>query len=141
MAAGKSSRGPRRGSRSYRALAALFEGPMIQATWMEMSGFDQSRAEFQRDVVQMLLRWQLVAKHGEHYLLLDAGLQYLGVSRQVQDPGAPAPGRYVPPMQPLSARHRHAPCVVRPGAFDYRDIPSRCADIHVPFKSSIKAEN
>jgi hypothetical protein len=44
-------------------------------------------------------------------------------------------------VTPLSPRHRQPIRLMRPGAFDYRDIPSRCANITLPFNSSIRLEN
>lgn len=54
-------------------------------------------------------------------------------------PAEPVVAAFV--VAPLSPRHRHPIRLMRPGAFDYRDIPSRCANIALPFKSSIKLEN
>lgn len=42
-----------------------------------------------------------------------------------------------PVTRPLSPRNRALIRVMRPGAFDYRDIPSLYAHARVPFKSSI----
>ena len=49
---------------------------------------------------------------------------------------APAVGP-APAMRPLSPRNRAQVRVMRPGAFDYRDIPSLHGAARVPFKSSI----
>lgn len=42
-----------------------------------------------------------------------------------------------PVTRPLSPRNRAPIRVMRPGAFDYRDIPSLYAQARVPFKSSM----
>lgn len=134
-------KGPIRTSRAYRALVALADcGAMIESDWMAMSSFEQPRSQFSRDVVQMLVRWKLVQQHGNEYRIVEAGLRYIGKLPEAADPGAPTPGRYVRPMQPLSAKNRPTQRPSRPGAYDYRDIPSRHANESVPFKSSIKLE-
>lgn len=40
-----------------------------------------------------------------------------------------------PVMRPLSERNRARGFVLRAGAFDYRNIPSLCANERLPFKS------
>jgi hypothetical protein len=141
MARGNLS-GPRHGSRAYRALVALYQcGAMGEAEWMEMSSFLQSRFEFKRDVVQQLLRWKLIAPHGDGHRILEAGLRFLGFVIKEEVPGAPTPGRYVPPRQDLSTRHRPVQRVMRPGAFDYRDIPSVHAGKPVAYRSSITVQH
>jgi hypothetical protein len=141
MARGKFN-GPRHGSRAYRSLVALYQcGAMGEAEWMEMSSFLQSRSEFKRDVVQQLLHWKLIAQHGDGHRILEAGLRFLGVLPEEDKPGAPTPGRYVPPRHDLSARHRPTLRVMRPGAFEYRDIPSVHAGKPVAYRSSITVQD
>jgi hypothetical protein len=54
------------------------------------------------------------------------------------DANMPAPSiGPAPVMRPLSPRNRTQGRVTRPGALDYRDIPSLHGDVRVPFKSSI----
>lgn len=134
--------GPRYGSRGYRALMALFEcGAMGESEWLEMCGGKGSRAVFKRDVIELLLRQHLVARHDGDYRILPAGLRHLGYAPAEEAPGAPTPGRYVGPRQPLSAQHRPALRVMRPGAFDYRDIPSVYAGKPVEYRSSITVQH
>lgn len=141
MARGNLS-GPRRGSRAYRSLVALYEcGAMAEGEWMDSASFLQSRSEFQRDVVQQLLRWKLIAPHAGGYRILEAGLRFLGFLVEEELPGAPTPGRYVPPRRDLSAKHRPALRVTRPGAFDYRDIPSVHAGRPVAYRSSVTVQD
>jgi hypothetical protein len=133
--------GPRYGSRCYRALMALFEcGSMGAAEWLEMCGGKGSLSTFSRDVIDMLLRQHLIAKHDGDYRILPAGRCHLGYAPPEESLGAPTPGRYVGPRQPLSAKHRPALRVMRPGAFDYREIPSVYAGKPVGYRSSITVQ-
>jgi hypothetical protein len=132
MVRGKDA-GPRHRSRAYRALVALSEcGSMTVPDWMVMSDFQQSRSEFDRDVALQLAHWKLVKQVGEEYRILDAGLRYLGVLPEEVDIREPVAGRYVPPRGELSAQYRPALRVMRPGALDYRAIPSRLGDQVIP---------
>jgi hypothetical protein len=142
MARGKFS-GPRYGSRAYQALFTLHEcGEQTEADWMSLTDPKQTRSVFMRDVAQQLLAWGLVAQHGNVYRIREAGLKYLGVFIQEEEAvqRAPAPGRYAPPRRDLSAQHRPALRVTRPGAFDYRDVPSVYAGKAVAYRSSITVE-
>jgi hypothetical protein len=107
---------------------------------MTMASFLQSRSEFNRDVIQPLLLWKLVARHNDGYCTTGAGLRFLGVLVKEETPAAPAPGRYVPPRRDLSVTHRPALRVMRPGAFDYREIPSVHAGKPVAYRSSITVQ-
>jgi hypothetical protein len=134
--------GPREGSRAYLALQFLHQvGPLDTKDWMNHTSVSKSATKFDREVTGPLTRWNLVdVNESGLFCITPAG-------RDLFEEREPEPviedavtGRYVHPRQPLSARHRpRRP--IRPGAFDYQDIPSRCASVSVPFKSSIKSEN
>ena len=142
MAASKHS-GPRRGSLAYRALSCLHAlGESGAAGWKEECGFGQSSRVFDSEVIQQLLVWRLVGNNGELYLVTAAGLSYLGFAPATPvNNTPPASGPYVPPRLPLSARNRPALRGMRPGAFDYRDIPSVHAGKPVAYRSSITVED
>lgn len=50
-----------------------------------------------------------------------------------------ATGRYVAPVRPLAECHRARLPVLREGALDYRDIPSRMGDVLVPHGAKVAA--
>jgi len=141
MAASKHN-GPRRGSLAYRALSCLHAlGESDAAGWKEECGFGQSSRVFDCDVIQQLRVWRLVDGRGDVYLVTAAGRSYLGVAPTTPVNNAPpASGPYVPPKLPLSPRNRPALRGMRPGAFDYRDIPSVLAGRPVAYRSSITVE-
>ena len=109
---------------------------------MNHVALSKSVPKFMREVVEPLSQRKLVTvDRAGMYSVTPAGLAFLNTGilpAAVEQPVAQ--GRYVHPIQPLSSRHRF-PRPLRAGAFDYRDIPSRCANQCVPFKSSIKPES
>jgi hypothetical protein len=143
-------KGPRVDSQGYRALEQLHKlgGEAHITTWMKAAGWTGSIAMFDREIVGALLRFQVVTRPGAQLVLTDSGREHLGVAPAASTPAPamePAPGipvsRYVAPVLPLSAKHRPGVRVMRPGAFDYRDIPSLQADQRIPFQSSLQVKN
>jgi hypothetical protein len=130
-------KGPRVDSQGYRALEQLHKlgGEAHITTWMKAAGWTGSIAVFDREIVGALLRFQVVTRPGAQLVLTDSGREHLGVGAAAP---APAPTqdipltRYVAPMRPLSAKHRPGVRPMRPGALDYRDIPSRMGDKLIP---------
>lgn len=134
--------GPRAGSRAYLALQFLLQvGPLDSKDWMNHVSTSKSAVKFDREVTGPLTRWKLVdVSASGMFCISQAGRDFLDEREAEPVEQEVVSGRYVHPIQPLSARHRpQRP--MRDGAFDYRDIPSRCASVSVPFKSSIKSEN
>lgn len=136
--------GPRPGSWAHQALAALHKagGRATVVEWMKAVGWPAPTGRFNREVTSRLLEFRLIEQDRLHLVLADAGLRFLGVleAAPVEEPViAPAP--YAPPARPLSQLHRPRVRVMRPGAFDYRDIPSLHFGTEVPFKSSVKLEH
>jgi hypothetical protein len=134
--------GPRAGSRAYLALQFLLQvGPLDTKDWMNHTSVSKSAVKFDREVTGPLTRWKLVdVNESGVFCIAQAGRDFLDEREPEPAEQEAVSGRYVHPIQQLSARHRpQRP--LRPGAFDYRDIPSRCANVSVPYKSSIKAEN
>ncbi|MDK6079675.1 hypothetical protein [Massilia varians] len=91
--------------------------------------YPRAPADFDAGIIGSLVREGLVVKSGENVQLTPSG------RKLVQPASAPAaeeavlvPGRYVPPMRPLSSKNRARLVSMRPGALAYRDIPSRMAD-------------
>jgi hypothetical protein len=136
-------KGPNAGSRAYLALMELHKagGQVEAADFMKAADWAASPGHFDRMVVKPLERFRLVFRRGTLLVLSDGGLAFLGAAgavpmpEQVVTPGA---GTYE--MRPLAARNMPRMAVMRPGALDYRDIPSRCSNISVAYKSNIKVE-
>jgi hypothetical protein len=134
--------GPRAGSRAYLALQFLHQvGPLDTKDWMNHASVSKSAVKFDHEVTGPLTRWKFVdVNECGVFCITQAGRDFLDEREPEPVRQEPVTGRYVHPIQPLSARHRpQRP--MRPGAFDYREIPSRCASVSVPYKSSIKSEN
>jgi hypothetical protein len=141
-------KGPRVDSQGYRALEQLHKlgGIAHITTWMKAVNWPGSIAMFDREIVGSLLRFQVVTRPGAQLVLTDSGREHLGVSAAASTPAQePAPDtpvtRYVAPIQALSAKYRPGVRAMRPGAFDYRDIPSLQADQRIPFQSSLQVNN
>lgn len=130
------AKGPIKGSGAHLALvhlekmggAASVANLMLQLIWTDTPG------QFRRLVLGPLDRREFVRLQDEQISLTTAGKKFLSPTVDAAALAAPA-GSYVAPARPLSVRHR--PVVLRPGAFDYRDIPSLYAGKPVAFRSSI----
>lgn len=133
--------GPRAGCRAHVGLQLLAQiGPLNLVDWMNHAATSKAVGKFSREVAEPLKHWKLVsvARDGLHQITA-VGKAFLEGREPDATEQPVATGRYVHPIQPLTARHR-PPRPQRPGALDYQDIPSRYADVSVPFKSSIKPE-
>lgn len=130
------------GSGSYLALVhlekmggvATIESLMLQLLWTETPG------QFQRLVIGPLDRRGLVLCRDEQLSLTAVGTKLLNPAADVSAMAAPA-GSFVSPARPLTSRHRPRVAILRPGALDYRGIPSRLADQQVAFRSSITVQH
>jgi hypothetical protein len=135
-------KGPRTDSRAYLALVQLHKdgGQAEPVAWMQAVSWTDGLGHFKRVVVNPLLQFRLVIERGAKIALTDHGLTFLGAAG-----AAPAPERvitpatYVPPQRGLSARHMPRLAVMRPGALDYRDIPSRMGDLLIPHATTTAA--
>ena len=131
-----SIKGPTKGSGAYLALQhlqklaglATADNLMVQLTWSD------TPARFQRLIVGPLERMRLVMRRGDQVSLTARGATFLDPTAL---PPAPAACSYVAPQRVLSPRNRPSVRCIRPGAFDYRDIPSLHAGKQVAFRSSI----
>lgn len=135
---------PRPGSRAYSVLLQLMRCSRASKlpVLLRKVQYPRSLAEFDVIVIRSLVRQGLVVENGEMVLITNRGAGLVQPSPapvQAVEAAAPAPGRYVPPMQPLSLKNRPNLMSMRPGSLAYRDIPSRMADARLPFKSSITA--
>jgi hypothetical protein len=130
---------PRRGSAAATGLITLqgMGGMATVDAWLRANGWRASRALFFSDVVDRLMRAQLVILEGERFIITNAGYKYLGVKieGEAEASAAPAGPRYAAPMRTLDiARHRPAR-VIREGSMDYRNFPSVMGSERVPYRS------
>lgn len=129
--------GPRAGSRAYIALEVLHSigGHATASTWMDNVKWTlMVRAQSVWDnVVASLLNTRLIYQRANVYIVSDDGLAWLGIAADAPPLEArPVAGpRYAPSDRPLSAKHIPDVRMMREGAFDYRDIPSRIGDQYV----------
>ena len=133
---------PRRGSAAATGLITLqgMGGMAMVSAWLRAKGWRASLALFHSDVVDRLVRAQLVVVEGQRLIITDAGYKYLGITvggNADAPAAAPTGPRYAAPKRTLDVgRHRPAR-VIRPGSMDYRDIPSRMGDELVPYRGPI----
>ncbi|MDY0965410.1 hypothetical protein [Massilia sp. CFBP9026] len=122
---------PRAGSRAHSVLLHLARcgGTSTPLALLGAIDYPRTRAEFDVAVIGLLERQGLVVRSNETVLLTVWGRQL------VEPEPAPAaeaavvtPGRYAPPMRPLSLKNRPRLVSMRPGSLAYRDIPSRMAN-------------
>jgi hypothetical protein len=125
--------GPRRASWPYRALNGLHSlGRETLHGWMQEMSYVQTTRDFQCEVVERLLAWRLVELVDETYRVTSAGRSYLGIDHVPAAEGDVATARSAPPQRPLSTANRPALRVMRPGALDYLEIPSRLGNQVIP---------
>lgn len=131
-------KGPRTDSQGYRALEKLHKlgGQADSAALMCAAGWTGSVSLFDLEIVGSLLRYQVVTKRGTQLVLATSGYAFLGVAPVAPVAGEQTPdtpmGRYVPPMRGLSSKYMPRLAVIRPGALDYRAIPSLFGDQRIP---------
>lgn len=123
---------PRAGSRAHSVLLHLARcgGTSTPLALLRAIDYPRPRGEFEATVIGSLLRQGLVVRNSDMVVLTTWG-------RQLVDPApepavevtALTPGRYAPPMRPLSPKNRPRLVSMRPGSLAYRDIPSRMADV------------
>lgn len=124
---------PRRGSRPANAMSSLLSigGKATVSTLYRIAGKAISRNDFDMLVVEQLVFYGLIKQDGDEIELTEAGRTYLGVSRPAETyVGKAAEPRVGNGFKPLRAR---SAMVIRDGAFDYRNFPSRIGDTYLPF--------
>ena len=124
----KPIKGPRAGSRAHSVLIYLqaAKGEATQAFLARVVAWLGSPRSFDEEVIGPLVREDFVSKRGGSVVLSKRG-------SLLMNPPAPqepeevdvVKGRYVAPQRPLSTQNRPRLVTMRPGALDYRDIPSR----------------
>lgn len=124
---------PRRGSRPANALSSLLSmgGKATVSELYRLAGKAISRNDFEMLVVEQLTFYGLIKNAGGEVALTDAGRAYLGVAKPAEVyVGKVAEPRVGTGFKPLRAR---SAMVIREGAFDYRNFPSRIGDTYLPF--------
>lgn len=127
---------PRAGSRAHSVLLRLVQcgGTSTLTALLRAIAYPRTRGEFEVAVIGLLQRQGLVIRNNETVLLTTWSRQLVGpVSAPAPESEVVAltPGRYVPPMRPLSLQNRPRLVSMRPGSLAYRDIPSRMANVLV----------
>jgi len=140
----KPIKGPRAGSRAHSVLVYLqaAKGEAAPAVLARVVAWLGSPRTFDEDVIGPLARDGFVSKRAAVIVLSERGSLFLNPPAP-QDPESIVlvTGRYVPPQRPLSTHNRPRIASMRPGALDYRDIPSVYASQRIPYKSSLAAED
>ncbi|MEH6436684.1 hypothetical protein [Massilia sp. DD77] len=119
--------GPRPGTRAHAALLHLDGAGLVSAAaLMGAVNWKRNSHEFTREIVDALVRLRVAEITGASIAITRLGQLYL---RPPAVEAAPqlqlVTGRYVPPQRALSAQNRPRVVSMRPGALDYREIPSR----------------
>ncbi len=125
---------PRRGSRPANGLSALLSlgGRAAIATLYRVAGKSITRTSFDVLVIEQLIFYGLIEKDGADVELTDAGRAYLGVAKSTEAWVGKLPEpRTGNGFKPLRAR---SAMVFRPGAFDFRALPSIVAGEEVAYK-------
>lgn len=124
----KPIKGPRAGSRAHSVLVYLqaAKGEATSAVLARVVAWLGSPRAFDEDVIGPLAREGLVSKRATVVVLSERGSLFLNPPAP-QDPKSVVlvTGRYVAPQRPLSTHNRPRIASMRPGALDYREIPSR----------------
>ena len=130
---------PRKGSAAANGLVTLhgMGGVAPAAKWQRIAGWKGTGYQFHANVIDRLLLSGLIVANDIQYVVTDAGFIFLGVKSDADDgqPGVPVGPRYAPPPLSRAPRGRsRSPMVIRDGAFDYRDHPSRIGDERLAYK-------
>ena len=137
---------PRRGGAAHAALITLhgIGGCVYVHAWKRVISWKGTHTQFASNVIESLLRAQLIELLNSHTALpqvkvTGVGLARLGVGvvREVEAPRAPVGAPYVGPDRALNVKKLRPEHLARPGSFDYRNIPSRMGAERVPFKTGL----
>ena len=133
---------PRAGTRPDIAVRKLLQlgGRADLNGWMRAIGWSGTITSFERDIVNSLTRCNVVRIEAGQYVVTQRGREYAGPSAAAatSTAGQVAGPRYVPSKEPLSARHMARAGLVREGALDYAQIPSRYGSQRVAHKAKVR---
>ena len=133
---------PRAGTRPDIAVRKLLQlgGRADLNDWMRAIGWIGTITSFERDIVNSLTRCHVVRIEAGQYAITQRGRDYAGpvVGAVTSTAGQVAGPRHVSSKVPLSARHSARAGLVREGALDYAQIPSRYGSQRVAHKAKVR---
>ncbi|MCA1860948.1 hypothetical protein LE191_12625 [Janthinobacterium sp. HSC-3S05] len=134
--------GPRAGTRpdlAFRKLVQLGGRAGLQG-WMNAMMWTRPITTFEREIINSLMRCHVVCREAGDYVVTQKGWDFVGRPTQakVAPAGQVAGPRYAPSKAPLSARHMARAGLVREGALDYAQIPSRYGSQRVAHKAKVR---
>ena len=128
--------GPRAGSRAYKVLEHLerIDRRAHVSDVRRAFAMNLTMGEFTCTVLESLARCGFVVENDGYLTITAAGKRYLQpVVVETGPARLPVASKYVAPMAPLSKRFSARQLVIRPGAFDYLDVPSLHGDQRMPY--------
>lgn len=133
---------PRAGTRPDTAVRKLLQlgGRADLNAWMNSIAWTGTITSFERDIVNSLTRCHVVRIEAGQYVLTQRGYDYAGprVGAATSTAGQVAGPRHAPVKSVLSARHSARAGLVREGALDYAQIPSRYGSQRVAHKAKVR---
>ncbi|PJC99180.1 hypothetical protein GQ37_008120 [Janthinobacterium sp. BJB1] len=134
--------GPRAGTRPDLAFRKLVQlgGRAGLPGWMNAIAWTRPITAFEREIINSLMRCHVVRREAGDYVVTQKGWDFVGRSNQAKEvlAGQVAGPRYAPSKAPLSARHMARAGLVREGALDYAQIPSRYGSQRVAHKAKVR---
>jgi hypothetical protein len=129
--------GPRAGSRAYKVLEHLvrIDRRAHVSDVRRTFAMNLTMGEFTCTVLESLARCGFVVENDGYLTITVPGKRYLQPAVVEAGPvRLPVASKYVAPMITLKNRFKNGPAVIRAGAFDYRDVPSRHGDQRLQHK-------
>lgn len=134
--------GPRAGTRPDLAFRKLVQlgGRVGLHGWMNAIAWTRPITGFEREIVNSLMRCHVVRREAGDYVVTEKGWDFIGraTATKAAPTGQVAGPRHVPSKAPLSARHMARAGLVREGALDYAQIPSRYGSQRVAHKAKVR---
>jgi len=134
--------GPRAGTRpdlAFRKLAQLGGRAGLHG-WMNAIAWTRPITAFEREIVNSLMRCHIVRREAGDYVVTEKGWDFVGraTATKAAPAGQVAGPRHAPSKAPLSARHMARAGLVREGALEYAQIPSRYGSQRVAHKAKVR---
>lgn len=133
---------PIAGTRPDIAVRKLLQlgGRADLSDWLTAMDWNGSVSSFERNIINSLTRSHVVRIEANVYVVTQRGIDYAGpvVGAATSRAGQVAGPRYAPSKAPLSARHMARAGLVREGALEYAQIPSRYGSQRVAHKAKVR---